>query len=679
MPLIDRFPPWFPGDSLAPLAQTKNWRLLVFSAVFFVFAAGGLIYNYTRTAEYRAGARVEIVPAEKPPGEPGAPVVLSSGPDSPFLTEVQLLTARASLEEVVKRIPRAGFAGSLTGSNPLLELQKMISAEPVSGTQVLQLWAVGEKPELLPFVLNELIAIYQTQLSERFVDASTEALDQAREETGKYKTAILKLRSELEVFRNKYGIVSKERDENEATARAKGLNAAINAAEEKAIAAQSKLGSLRAAIAAGKATTRAKDNPTLASLEQRLSQAREELKQFERRYTAAYLARERDAMALKTKIPELEEQIKREREASQQANLADAEQEVAQTQEALASLRRQVSGEKHNVQSFSARLTEYGALQTQLAGIEKLHDAASERLVKIEARESARKPKLRVIQAASVPSEHWRPNYHRDAALVIAGALILGWLASWLADFLMRRESGPTVIVTPTPVPYAIGVPELSQRATPILGTPMVTAQLPPPQNLPRELEQTELATMFDSADLETRVALSALLCGVGPEELIALTWNDLDCEANMIRIARPTARSFQIAPEVSTVFATLRQQRNAQAGHTLLGDQGRESLPLSHLEALISYAAHDGGLQQAADVTPWAVRHTFIAYLVRQGVRFSELARIVGTLPAEVTAAYGVLSPTGTRRSLDQTDRVIPALRQFAHILGNGTARTDS
>ena len=587
MPLIDRFPPWFPGDSLAPLAQTKNWRLLVFLAVFFVFAAGGLIYNYTRTAEYRAGARVEIVPAEKLPGEPGAPVVRSSGPYSPFLTEVQLLTARASLEEVVKRITRAGFAGSLTGSNPMLDLQKMISAEPVWGTQVLQLWAVGEKPELLPFVLNELIAFYQTQLGERFVDASTEALDQAREETGKYKTAISKLRSELEDFRNKYGIVSRERDENEATARAKGLNAAINAAEEKAIAAQSKLGSLRAAIAAGKATTRAKDNPTLASLEQRLSQAREELKQLERRYTAAYLARERDAMALKTKIPELEEQIKREREASQQANLADAEQEVAQTQEALASLRRQISGEKHNVQSFSARLTEYGALQTQLAGIEKLHDAASERLVKMK-RARARKPKIRVIQSASVPGEHWRPNYHRDAALAIAGALVLGWLASWLADFLMRRESGPTVIVTPTPVPYAIGVPELSQRATPILGAPMATAQLLPPQNLPRELEQTELATLFDSADLETRVALSALLCGVGPEELIALTWNDLDCEANMIRIARPAARSFQIAPEVSAVFTTLRQQRNGQAGHTLLGDQGRESLPLGHLEALI-------------------------------------------------------------------------------------------
>jgi polysaccharide biosynthesis transport protein len=62
-------------------------------------------------------------------------------------------------------------------------------------------------------------------------------------------------------------------------------------------------------------------------------------------------------------------------------------------------------------------------------------------------------------------------------------------------------------------------------------------------------------------------------------------------------------------------------------------------------MEALISYAAHDAGLQQAADVTPWAVRHTFISYLVRQGLRFSDLARIVGTLPPQRSRRRTALS----------------------------------
>jgi polysaccharide biosynthesis transport protein len=671
MPRIDRFTDWMTGGSLSPLNQSKNLRLTVFAVVFLAFAAVGLIYNYTRTAEYRAGARVEIVPAEKLPGEANASVVVNSGPDGPFLTEVQLLTARAALEEVVKRIPRAGFAGVLTGTDPVLDLQKMISTEPLSGTQVVQLWAVGDKPELLPFVLNELITIYQTQLGERFIDSSADALARARDETAKYKEAIVKQRSELETFRMRHGIVSKERDENEATARVRGLNAAVNAAEEKAVAAQSKLTSLRAAIAAGKAATRAKDNPTLAALEQRLSQAREELKQLERRYTAAYLVREPQAAALKTKIPELEEQIKREREASQQANLADAEQEAAQAQEALVGLRRQLSGDRHSVQSFSARLSEYGALQSQLESLEKLHDGAAERLVKLEAREDARKPKIRMIQAASVPSEPWRPNYHRDAIIIVAGSLILGWLAAWLADFLVRRESGPTVIVAPAPVPYPIGVTDVTAHAAPALGASPSAPQLAAPRHLPRELENREIKALLDAADLETRIAIAALLCGVSPEELVALKWGDLDCAGHSIRVSRPAMRSFQIAAELSGLFSLFRQERKGQADHLLLGEPGTDSLPLSHLEALISYAAHDAALDQPAEITPWVIRHTFISYLVRQGIRFSDLARITGTLPAEVTAAYGALLPTGSRRSLNETDVVLPSLREFASALG--------
>ena len=678
MSIIDRLPSWLPSNAFPQLAQTKNWRLLVFSAVSIFFAVAGLIYNYSRPAEYRAGARVEIVPAEKIPGEPNTGVVVNSGPDSPFLTEVQLLTARASLTELAARIPRAGFAESLSKTDPVSHLQKMISVNPVAGTQVVQLWAIGEKPELLPFVLNELVNIYQTQLGERFVDSSTDALAQARDETKKYKTAILKLRGELESFRTRYGIVSKERDENEATSRAKGLNTAINTAEEKTVAAQSKLNSLRAAIAAGKAVTRSKDNPTLAAMELRLSQAREEWRQLERRYTAAYLAREREAMALKTKIPELEEQIRREREASEKANLAEAEQEAAQAQESLANLRRQLSGEKSNVQSFSARLTEYNALQTQLEGLEKLHDGAAERLVKIEARESARKPKLRVIQSASVPSETWRPNYHRDAVIVIVGALILGWLAAWLADFLVRRESGPTVIVAPTPMPYPIAVTELAHHTPPRLFPTTPTAQLPAPGNLPRELESAELTAMFDSADLEAQVAMAALLCGVSPEELVALTWNALDDQANVIKMAGPAPRSIQIAPEVSGLFTAMRQERKAQSTDRMLGEPGADAPPPSHLEALISYAAHDAALQQPAEITPWAVRHTFICHLVRQGIRFSDLARIVGTLPAEVTAAYGAFLPAGTRQSIDHLDRVVPALRQFAEKFNSHPAQAD-
>ena len=665
---MERFASLFAGIGLAQPAPHRRSRLLVFTVAFVVLAGAGLIYDYSRTAEYRTGARLEIIPAERLPNEPGAAVVVNNRTESAaFLTEVQLLTARTSLEEVVTRLRHAGLSTSLDAQNPVLALQSMISTQPVAGTQVLELWAVGEKPEVLPFALNQLIEIYQNQLSARFVDSSSEALEQARAETAKYQSAILQRRGELESFRIKHGIISQEREENELTARARGLNSALNGAEEKAIAAQSKLRSLRAAIAAGKAVTRAKDNPTLAGMEQRLSQAREELKQLQSRYTAAYLVREPQATALKTKIPELEEQIRRERAASQQANLAEAEQEAAQTQEAVERIRAQLSSEKRSLQSFSARLSEYNALQVQLQSLEKLHDSVAERLVKLEAGESARRPKVQVIQSATLPSAPWRPNYHRDAAIVIAGSLLLAWLAAWLADFLTRREAGPSVIVAPTTLAYPMNVPELiQQQPAPMLGPSAPTAQLPAPHDLPRELDGAELSAMLEAADEETRLALGVLLCGVSPEELLGLTWNDIDLDAGTIKVHHPAARSIAIGAELKSVLKKTKQEKSAQESDTLLSTAGGTP-SLSHVEALISYAAHDAGLAQPAQITPWSVRHTYISYLVRQGIRFSELARIVGTLPAEVTAAYGASLPPTARRSLDQIDPVIPALRAFA------------
>jgi succinoglycan biosynthesis transport protein ExoP len=668
MQIMDRFPSLFSSRFFQHLTQVKNWRLVVFATVFLIVTVGGLFYVYSRPAEFRAGARLEITPAEKP-ADPTGPVPAT--PEDPaFLTELQLLTARESLEEVAARIRRVGFETVLPGPDPVSSLQDMITVDPVRGTRVVQVWAIGEKPETLPFVLNELISVYEARIAERFVGTSRAAVNQAREEVAEYKTAILHKRAELEGFRIQHGIVSSELEENEITARAKALNGAVNAAKENALIAQTRLRSLRAAMAEGKPRVRAKDYPTLAALDQRLSHAREDLRQMERRYTAAYLAREPQVAALKIKIPELEDQIKREREASQRAYLAEAEQEAAQTQDALNRLRKQLSANKQASQAFFARLREYKALQAQLEGIEKLHQGAAERLVKLEASENARKPRIQIIQSAYVPSAPWGPQYSRDAGVVIVSALVLAWLAAWLADFLLRREPGPTIIVASTPNTYPIDITDVTPMPEPALGTARSVGRLPSPRHVLRELDDAELTALLDSAGDESRIALIALLSGVSPEELVELTWDNIDLETDTLRITRPTPRAILIGPEIAALFAALKQKKRAKADERVLGGKSGEPVRLSHLEEVISYAAHDAGLAQPADITPTVIRHTFIVFLVRQGIRFSELPRVVGPLPAGVTVAYGAIVPTATQRPLEETDRVIPALRGFASSL---------
>ncbi|MEO8411373.1 MAG: hypothetical protein ABI478_12465 [Propionivibrio sp.] len=59
-------------------------------------------------------------------------------------------------------------------------------------------------------------------------------------------------------------------------------------------------------------------------------------------------------------------------------------------------------------------------------------------------------------------------------------------------------------------------------------------------------------------------------------------------------------------------------------------------------------------------------LRHTYVAFLVRQGIRFADLGQIVGRLSAQALASYQGLSPAGPRQPAEAIDRVLPALRRM-------------
>jgi len=58
------------------------------------------------------------------------------------------------------------------------------------------------------------------------------------------------------------------------------------------------------------------------------------------------------------------------------------------------------------------------------------------------------------------------------------------------------------------------------------------------------------------------------------------------------------------------------------------------------------------------------ALRHTYLVYLLRQGIRFADIGRIVGRLPPQELAAYMRYAPSQPRLPLEQIELVLPALR---------------
>lgn len=662
-------------DARSPAPRRPNRRLVAFLVAFVAVCAAGLGYTFLRTPEYRATARLEIVPAEPLPnraqaGGAAQPASAQSeraaSPNaSPFLTEIEFLTSRPLLEQLLERIRRAGLAGALGEGDPIAALLQAISVTPVPGTQVVQLAAVGETPDVLAFALNQLMEIYRDHVAARYRDTSNEALAQAREERQKYEAAVGEKRQAMEAFRLRHDIVSLEREENAALARMKGLGASLNAAEEKAVAAESKLRSLRDAVAAGRSPVRARDNPTIAGLETRLSQAREEMRQLERGFTEDYLARDPAARALRTRIVELEAQVKRERSAGQQANLAEAEEEAEHTRAAVQELKTRIAADRRSVQAFSGRFGEYKAMQEELTNLEGLLRGAIERAARLEASDRARRPEAKIIDAAIAPREPWRPLYLRDSAITVGAALVLGVLAAWLTAFLTRREGEPSVVVAPTAVAYPIGLgidPSAQHAALAHAGAQAL--QLPAATPPPRELDETEVAALLGGVDVPARFALALLLSGVAPEELVALTWRDVAEETAALRIGAPVAREFPLGPELAPLAAAARAGQPPEAA--LIPAIGGAVPSRDDLEALVACACHDAGLARAAEVTPAALRHTYLAFMARQGVRFGELTRIVGPLSAQLIGAYGTLAPEGEKRALAEVDCVHPGLRRW-------------
>ena len=176
----------------------------------------------------------------------------------------------------------------------------------------------------------------------------------------------------------------------------------------------------------------------------------------------------------------------------------------------------------------------------------------------------------------------------------------------------------------------------------------------------PRELGQDEVNVLLRAGSETARLAMLLLLSGISAEEALAVKSDDVDLSRRIIRIGGESVREAAMCDALAELIAA----HAKQPGQQLLADAQGRDIGLPDLSAELLCAAHDAGIEQPAEVSPAALRHTYVAFLVRQGIRFADLTQIVGRLPAETLSAYSTLSPAGTRISMEAVERVLPALR---------------
>lgn len=641
-----------------PPRPSYRRRILVFALVFIVAAGASLGWDYSRPAIYRAEARLQITPgsAEARP-DPGKTIIATGEKDiTPFLTEVQVLTSRPLLGEAIERLTKEGNMPAF-GDDAIGAAQRMLVAAPVGGTQVVTLSAEGTMQEFLPRLVNKVTEVYREHIAQSYKGTSADKLAQVGDEVAALDLQVTDQRKKVDDFRDRYEIVSAERNENEALGKLSGLDFSLRDANTKLAAAQGKVQALRNAVASGQTSIQAKDDPTVADLERRASALREQWQEMQRRFTPQYLAMDRDALSLRVRLDSVEKQVVEARKAGQQLALAGAQEELTGAETAVAQLRAQMTDAQRDAKEFATRLSQYKAMEADLNQIELLYRDAIDRQAKLKTSEPERAPQVVLLEAATPSRDPVRPAYTRDAAIAVAGSLVLALFAVWLTEFLSPGEASPRIILGQSwPVPP---LPQVGPPRTPGLQPPE-TMQLAAPELPPRELGDDEIAGLLHAASAEGRIAITGLLMGLSAAELASLRAEHLDRAQGVLKIAGDAPRTVALDEPLKSLLAA---HQPAQPNAPLLADA--QGLPDSEaIDRLILYTAFDAGLERPDEVTPKVLRYTYLAFLLRQGIRVADVARLAGRVPQDELIAYMRYAPPMQRLPFEQIERVMPVLR---------------
>ena len=629
-------------------------RFPIFLAVFIIACGSGLAYTYDRPAVYESNASLLITP-------PAQATVNRERADARTVgIERHALLANAVLTDLLARL--AGIEGERSGvPRDMTELRGMLSVRDVEQTNIVELRGRGPNPRTLPVVINSWADLYlasqvgsqQTSIKDTGARLDKMALD--------FKQRVAGKRAEIDRFRRRHDIVSMQREENRVLARLKGLTRSFNAAKDEELEAQSKISAIRRAIEQGKPVVSLQDQRRMANLETRAVALSEQIKAFEQRFTPKYRELDPDIKSVYRQFESIEQRIAALRQEARASMVSEAEQRFASASQSVLSLARELEQSKQTVADFTSRFAEHEALTEELGQIELAYREVKDRQVRREVDQRREVTRVAVLGRAFVPTSPVWPNYNRDAAISVGTSVLLGILAVLFYDFF-NRPARPAVAEDSDRILQGIAGYSAITRAA----YREVTEAPPAPEleyRPPRELDESEIRSLMDSADKATLPLAGLVLSGLTVDQVRGLRRADIDPEAGVIDVPDADGRTLLLPDTVKSAFARLLSD-GGDAEALVWHDREGNAFAPEELDALISLAAHDSGLTDAGTISAETLRHTYIAFLVRQGARLSEIESIVGHLPPSTRAAYAAFSPAGPGVPSDRLVLIHPALR---------------
>jgi len=627
-------------------ARWRRWK--VFFSVLLLASAVGLAIVYGRDPIYRAAASILTV-------KPKAVDRRSEEADIEHVAiQGRLLLGEELLGRLAKSLAEEGD-NDIAG---LDQLRSILSVVPVPETNLLELRAEGEYPEQLQRAVNRWAESYEGFRAEEIEAATGRTTAELADEQAQLQLKIEAARAELLSFRETHDIVSLERDENRSLATLKGLNNSLNKAREVLVEARARKMAIDEAIAKGETVIPSEQKSDITRMKLDVERTRARVADLKQKYTQRYIDRDPVLKNLPGMLNEMERELVRALELGERTVKDEAQQDVSTAAASVTALERELIEHQDKVQKFTERFKEFKAMEEGLAGLEELANENKARLAKIEVQNLKKYPPIQVVEWARVPSRPIYPDYERDLMIALAAALGLALFATWLVEYLSERPRPSHA------TPY-LGVRIYPDGQTQTLAAPQVHNQLnhdptaaapPAPANLPilpRELAGAELKSLMAVADPLTAGYATLLLSGISPYELPLLHSACFDRSGDRVEVPGAGRREISIG---QGAWRRLEPVLAEMAG-------AKMPLPLPDLDQRLVSCAREAQLADPGRINALSLWHSYVLYLVRQGIDASALAARAGAIPPDVHGTLMHFAPPGGNRPLSSIEFIHPIL----------------
>lgn len=600
-------------------------RWLIFILVFLPCMLASQSYIFLQPAIYQSVATVLTMAAtDIDQASPAA--------DAQHVSiQKQILLGNALLERT-----RQHLQDMLTNTRDwhVDELRNLFTVVPEPNTNLVHLQAEGPDPRLLQRAINAWIESY-LQLRAAFIAQNTDKVTtELNEQLRRIERQVIDKRNEIDQFRLQNDILSTESSDNQAHARLQGLNSSLNTALEEEVKAKAKLDTILDAISRNQVVVPEADTRAMAVLIQQAEKLREELAAIQAQYTKEYIDLNPNLRRVREQLVEIEGKITEKASVGKNFARQEAENNYAAARQAVVAIKQQMQAHKQLAAAYTSKFAEHEALQQELLKLETLQQETKQRLVDIEVKQRESYPQVNVVDWASLPEQPIRPNYLQQSILAFAVSLGLALLAVLIIDYLRQDSvtaSSPALMtlggIHLHHQPHAMLDTGKDQESARVVYDPHVAL---PVDTTARELSQVEVFALRQAADPTIKAVISLLFNGLSLAEILGLTPESLDTQLSMI-----------IIPQRRNVVM------NASVAECVAGEMPWSDRPSAEeIETLLCCTAIDCGLPDAQAINTETLRHTYLLFLVRQGIKLADMAKIAGTLSPSQLMELSRFSP---------------------------------